>query len=1705
MGVQGLWSLLQPAARPIKLEDLEGKRFAVDSSIWLYHFRMAMRDKEGRTLANAHILGFFWRICKLLHFGLRPVFVFDGGAPVMKRQTLIGRKSRRQGAKESHALAAKKLLNAQMRQAALAHVADQNGGSPSRSRDDDGNGPGIGGNVVYFDDYGAPGGQASSSRSAAAVEGGQEDRQKQRQNAPETSKSQSPTKPGGTKTKNIDYHRDPYALPSLDQDINALTASTSRVGQNQKSEGSRNKGRRNDFRFATDAELRHLLTSIAPSDIDMTSPLFRSLPSELQYELVGDMRAASRGTSYKRLQAMLKTSPTAIDFSRAQIQNLKTRNELTQRVLDVTDEIGDAHIKVPVRVAGERSKEYVLVRKQGDEGGFVLGVRNREGTSQDKAIVVGGDTEHVDISSDEEDSDEERSHRGSRVRARHDEDDDVELDEVEVPASASPVKPSRVAQPSDSPSQSYRASDANNPEVRRALAEQLLTKRAEEHIKEKMREKGIVNEDEVLEEQLRFARQRLQEGGRGEELFSRKTGKGRSSKNACAAAAAALTAYYDQDEDADDIEPSELDPDGQLEKDELQDLAVALASSEKSAKSRPAESTPSEVLEVSDDEGAEETERAKSGSEAAASPAMEDVDADALESFDASEYAALLEPEKGRNGPVFKEEQEDDIELEDVEPARPSQAIEDELEEVGDSREADGSAGPVLGFRRSDRPGLPGRMDPKLFQRRKWYDEDDEEGQEKDLNVADSVQETERKTTSPQKHVPAAATSQRSPAKQHATSPTKSSPLKSTLASANDIETLPIFKTHESPFKKPASSTLPQGGSSAAPQKNPLVSTDKDSPAAAVRTDEQGRPEPEIQPLPKGDDAAATALLNGKISPSEVENAQRTPASRESQVETEAANQLDTDAELVDAPAEPAFAPQKATEEQAQGVAGVAPTDIGASSAQKEAQRATLDQTTPSPEEEEGPGEVHHEDALMTTDVPLDNEVSVAKEVQRSESPEQAGQSPPSNSVPVRARDAEGDSDEGTPIEWSPSPSPEPRLLGADGFPLPSAEELEQMDAEYEAEAQAMQADQSDIASFISNTKGQGLIEAQAQLAREVQALKAEHVNTKKSEEEITRQMAKEIQMMLRLFGLPYITAPMEAEAQCAELVSRKLVDGIITDDSDVFLFGGTRIYKNLFNNNKIVECFLLSDVQRELGLDREKLVRLAYLLGSDYTEGLPSVGPVVAMEILSLFPGTDGLLRFKDWWTKVQSGQDTPEDTRGKTMRRIKKTLSSKVHIGEGWPNAAVLDAYYEPAVDSSEEPFQWGLPDLDNLRTYLAEYLGWPTTKTDQYVVPVIEAQSRRSRARGNQSTLDRNGFFDVSGGTGIYAGRNLPKYGSSRLQNVVDGFRHANKAREQRKPPPEGTRNKGQSLRESPRQASQRGSDVEEDGDVSMVAIAEGGVPEERVGKEMGKSRPIVRREQMRVSRQEAQKELDANIRALEGESAVRQTPVADSADHPQKKRNAKDDGQKKQKRQKQGVPEGDEDASDEGDNHGHGNGEEDEQQGADRTAGNTRGRGRGRGRGNARGRGRGRGTASSRSAAADRDADTAPRRRQDSTDEASRSSPPRARKPARARGARGGPRHAHLAAGRSMRLDGPIPDSVSEPLRYDRGREHHGRHSVSRSTSASSLNTATVNGGAAGGGGTPARHGTTPARERSESAATSRRIEIELRSDEEDSSE
>jgi DNA excision repair protein ERCC-5 len=105
--------------------------------------------------------------------------------------------------------------------------------------------------------------------------------------------------------------------------------------------------------------------------------------------------------------------------------------------------------------------------------------------------------------------------------------------------------------------------------------------------------------------------------------------------------------------------------------------------------------------------------------------------------------------------------------------------------------------------------------------------------------------------------------------------------------------------------------------------------------------------------------------------------------------------------------------------------------------------------------------------------------------------------------------------------------------------------------------------------------------------------------------ETVTDEMKQDIIKLLQLFGIPYVEAPSEAEAQCAALEELGLVDGIVTEDSDVFVFGGQAVYKNIFEDKMYAEAYLASDAKREMGLGRNAMVALAMLLGSDYTDGV--------------------------------------------------------------------------------------------------------------------------------------------------------------------------------------------------------------------------------------------------------------------------------------------------------------------------------------------------------------------------------------------------------------------------------------------------------------------------------------------------------------------
>lgn len=107
MGVHGLWTLLQPAGRKIQVESLRGKTLAVDASIWILQFLYVSSQKVSEAYVSLPteleiINGFVRRICRLLYFGIKPVFVFDGEFPTLKKRTIEERRKNRGKQEQGH-------------------------------------------------------------------------------------------------------------------------------------------------------------------------------------------------------------------------------------------------------------------------------------------------------------------------------------------------------------------------------------------------------------------------------------------------------------------------------------------------------------------------------------------------------------------------------------------------------------------------------------------------------------------------------------------------------------------------------------------------------------------------------------------------------------------------------------------------------------------------------------------------------------------------------------------------------------------------------------------------------------------------------------------------------------------------------------------------------------------------------------------------------------------------------------------------------------------------------------------------------------------------------------------------------------------------------------------------------------------------------------------------------------------------------------------------------------------------------------------------------------------------------------------------------------------------------------------------------------------------------------------------------------------
>ncbi|KAF4999164.1 hypothetical protein FGRMN_2623 [Fusarium graminum] len=1169
MGVNGLWTVVQPCARPTNLATLNRKRLAVDASIWIYQFLKAVRDKEGNALRNSHVVGFFRRICKLLWFGIQPVFVFDGGAPILKRQTIQHRKRRREGRREDAVRTAGKLLAVQMQR-----IAEEDQDRRRRDRD----------------------------RDISARE------EEQQEVIPDTSQlvyddealmSKKEIQKGRTFRKQDAYH-----LPELDGG------------------GIAAMGKPEDPRIMSVEELEEYARQFHEgedinlydfSKIDFDGEFFKSLPAADRYNILNAARLRSRlrmGLSKEQLEEMF---PDRMAFSKFQIDRVKERNHLTQRLMAEVGMTGtDLTLGINSRVAGEKNREYILVKNDGAEGGWALGVVSREKD-------VGEAHKPIDVDAIQ-----------VQYQSKEDEDDDDE-DFEDVPIEGF----NRLPKPSASQIASYQA------------AQDIATRRRQlygDHRKESP-------EPPVEGEESLFVDGNL---GNAEDLFQ----------------APPQEAVYADEED---------------------DLNRAIDMS--------------------------------------------------------------LQNQHGVGQESEKEEEFEDV---------PIEAPKWTQKSVDSQKPITAKGGSMIAHIVNNRASA---AVPKRQERDNAADSDSDEDMQTVLAKARMKKKPESTPRPKVKFAPVVEN--------------KKNPFHGPLP-------FPKLNWGSSLFaKKKNDGSGPSKENNVSTQESTLSNEEDDDMAGGFEREQVDKNAP--KPLPPwmvDETDIRESLKKQQEAEREINNADRLAAEEEqrlyrrrmqdSLIHIDSSSDDGSDVEVL----EKAPSPKKITQKEPSVIeVEDEPTTTNETVVQSQVpetiHRQVMEETKESSPTQETEG-LTDRTKIASTELSVEK---VQDKSRKSESPEPEFE----DVVPTNTLTEVAAEKSPTPI-LEELPSISAPIVDGGNQDLDLEDDGLFDDVEYDEfsdpgdeELMASMAEEAEEhARFASEHNNKTTEQNREDYENELRALRSQQKKDRRDADEVTQVMITECQALLRLFGIPYITAPMEAEAQCAELVHLGLVDGIVTDDSDTFLFGGTRVYKNMFNSNKFVECYLAGDMEKELSLSREELISLAHLLGSDYTEGLPGVGPVTAVEILSEFPGKDGLEKFRDWWKSVQS-QTRPKDADVSTpfRKKFRKSQGTKLFLPPGFPNPAVHDAYLHPEVDDSNENFQWGVPDVEGLRQFLMATIGWSKERTDEVLVPVIKDMNKRDR-EGTQSNITR--FFTGSVGAGAkdaFAPRQKGQ-GSKRMAAAVDRLR-------------------------------------------------------------------------------------------------------------------------------------------------------------------------------------------------------------------------------------------------------------------------------------------------------------------------------------------
>ncbi|RDX53414.1 PIN domain-like protein [Lentinus brumalis] len=200
----------------------------------------------------------------------------------------------------------------------------------------------------------------------------------------------------------------------------------------------------------------------------------------------------------------------------------------------------------------------------------------------------------------------------------------------------------------------------------------------------------------------------------------------------------------------------------------------------------------------------------------------------------------------------------------------------------------------------------------------------------------------------------------------------------------------------------------------------------------------------------------------------------------------------------------------------------------------------------------------------------------------------------------------------------------------------------------------------------------------------------------------VTREHNEECRKLLGLMGIPFVVAPSEAEAQCAELARGGKVYAAGSEDMDTLTFGAPILLRHLtFSEARKtpISAINLEKALEGLEMDMSQFIDLCILLGCDYLEPIKGIGPKTALKLIREHGTLAEVL--KHLREKVAEKEEAADEG---------KKRKGGVQIPEDWPYEAAKELFKKPDVTPANElELEWKSPDIDGLVDFLVREKGF------------------------------------------------------------------------------------------------------------------------------------------------------------------------------------------------------------------------------------------------------------------------------------------------------------------------------------------------------------------------------------------------------------